>query len=236
MKKVTALTGLLILGVLLCWARFSVSATAPLGPGYIDDTAAPITLTGSWTTITSEYDYMGASRKSTNGNIQFEIWGGGFALYARKTATGGFANLSIDSENLGAVYFYAASTLYQQLIVEVTNLSYGPHLIEFFWMSGSIYIDAIHVYPPMSPPTEVYIIEVTAEVTVVVEFPEITPEPTAAWRTSWESGGDEQPVAFEYKADAGQVAMILFEAAGLFCLLLIAVLLIRLDRKQPWNP
>jgi hypothetical protein len=222
----------IVLGLVVTIGWATLSASDTIGPGFYNDDLPVYTYAGSWTDTTLANTYLGDIHFSTcvGQSLTVEFFGAGLSLYANKQTNGATnAQICVDGSCV-AVSFYAASTQYQQLIITVDGLDYGSHEFVLSCAQGAGYyqfVDAIHIFPFTTlPPTAVVQIEVTAEIIV-----EITAEPSPAWRASWD-GGDGQPVAFEYSADAGQIAGVVLEAATLLVLLLLAFVVMFRGRDQ----
>lgn len=118
--------------------------------------------------------------------------------------------------------FYNATTIWQQTIIEITDLDYGWHQARLNASgTGQMYIDAIHIGPVESSAAtqEIYL-------TLIAEIiQENTAEPTPGWRSGYEIDG--QAVAFDYRANAGQAARVVFKAGILLVAILVAVVLMR---------
>jgi len=223
----------IVLGLVVTIGWATLSASDTIGPGFYNDDLPVYDYAGSWTDATNAAEYLGDyhyAACSAGNELSIEFFGAGLSLYAYKVTNGATnAQVCID-ESCVAVSFYAASPVHQQLIITVDELDYGSHTFELSCAQGAGYyqlVDAIHVFPFTTlPPTAVVQIEVTAEIIV-----EITAEPSPAWRASWD-GGDGQSVAFEYSANAGQIAGIVLEAATLLVLLLLAFVVMFRGRDQ----
>jgi len=232
-QRIRQLAVLGILCAVLAWAIRWSEASDTIGPGFYNDDLPVYTYAGSWTDAAIAGSYLGDLRYATcvvANKLTVEFFGAGLSLYAYKVSNGSTnAQVCVDGSCV-AVSFYSASPVYQPLIITVDELEYGSHTFELSCTQGAGYyqfVDAIHVFPfDTLPPTAVVVIEVTAEIVV-----EITAEPSPVWRTSWD-GGDGQDVAFEYSADAGQIAGVVLEAATLLVLLLLAFVVMFRGRDQ----
>ena len=211
---------------------FFIAITQPahaldaIGPGMYDQNIPQIVFSGSgfaWTTASDGLGYGGTritsgATTSTNPRIEFDIWGGGFALHIVANSTGGTANMCVDGV-CNAISWYAVSTTITT--ISVTGLSYGVHTVSIqktSSTSSAINLDGLYVAPPPNPPT---VIPPTPIVVITMVYPtvgtqvvnvgnwdEMTVEVTddAPYRNLWDV--DAQPVAFDYKVDAGQIVMV----------------------------
>lgn len=202
------------------WASVTTASDA-IGPGFYNNNL-PIIQYSVFAYAADSGSYLNDMHWAacTGGaSMSFSFFGSGLALYGNKNSTyTSSAQLCIDGSCV-SVSFYNPTSIKQQIIASVTGLDYGTHTFGLTCNQGAGYyaiVDAVHIYPfDTLPPTQVVSIELTAEITV-----ELTAEPTPGWRASWDGGG--QDVAFEYSANAGQVADVVLQAATLLVLLLMA--------------
>lgn len=234
MKRLTLYTIAAALVVIL--AASLGRASDAVGPGFYNNDLPLLEYTGAWIFNNDASSYQG-DHKTAGGtagdySVELEFFGSGIALYGWKYQSGTpDAQVCIDTSCF-AVSYYAPppDVVYQQLVFEVTGLDYGVHTFEIsntLAYAEYMSVDAIHIYPfDTLPPTAVVEIEVTAEVII-----EITPEATPEWLVTWD-GGDGNQVAFEYRADAGQVAGIVLDAALLLVVLLLAFVVMFRGRQE----
>ena len=179
-----------------------------------------------WAVATNAAAYWNGYHYSVlNSSRLYMCWnfvGDRLALYGVKGPYGDpNATLLIDGVP-HSVSFYNATTQWQQIIFEIDGLDYGWHQARLNASgTGQMYIDAIHIGPHESSAAtqEIYL-------TLIAEIvQENTAEPTPGWRSGYEIDG--QAVAFDYQANAGQAAGIVFKAGILLVAILVAVVLMR---------
>jgi len=185
-----------------------------LGDGFYDDIALPLKYLNNWdTNVTDASAYGGSYHRSltTSATFQVDFFGVGVTVWGTRSG-GGAANATacLDASCVN-VTFYNTSTLYKQIIIEFTGLTWGAHTltIDNIGTSARIFIDAVQIHAPSAlTPTPTgsgaLTIEVTAEITVEV------PPPDYRITANVDDGdGNLQNVAFDYQISAGDVAVFL---------------------------
>jgi len=230
-----------LLGGLFVGSR--ASADPVLGPGFYDDRIPAITYWAdagySWTIYNDASYYLSTLTWTTptpaagKHYVYFSFWGEGVILYYIKASSGSSAvYVCIDVTNCTTISMYNASTQYWQSS-ELCCYGYGVHdVVIHANNNGQWGLDAVNVLPPQEQPTippvvVTVILPTLISVEVTVEaLVEITQEPPDYEVTLEVEGQGGQPMAFQYKADAGQVAMVLLQAATLFVLVIISVIVV----------
>jgi len=192
-----------------------------LGPGMYDQDVPQIVYSGIvWTTTNDSNNYQGYRRgtgltTSTAPRIDFNIWGDGFDLFITRVSAGGSANVCING-TCQSLSWFSGSTQY--VIVSYTGLGYGTHNISIQKTSttnDAINLDAIYVYPPPLPPTPT-----GTQGVWILNYPEMTEEPTPRYQQSLDIGGIDSVVQyvinpFDVVMTFLLVVMVIFTVLGL---------------------
>lgn len=154
-----------------------------IGFGVHDDGYLPIRYGGSWLVITDEFAHDGSYRTSDGGSLSFEFYGDAFAVYAPKDATFGTGEICIDDLDCVVVDWNAGTFIHGLEIYGTSEMELGVHIVTITAID-TIAIDAIYIPEPI--PSEI-----------------TTPD----WIV--ESEGSR----FEYRADGGQVVIVVLLVA-----------------------
>jgi hypothetical protein len=160
-----------------------------IGFGVHDDGYLPIQYGGSWLLIEDEYAHSGWYRTSANGSLSFDFYGDAFAVYAPKSDTFGTGEICIDDLDCVIVDWNAGTFVHGLEIYGTGEMELGVHNVTITAID-TIAIDAIYI--PVPPPIET-----------------VMPD--------WIVDGEGS--RFEYRADGGQVVIVILLVA-----ILIAVL------------
>lgn len=233
MKRAFALT---VSVLFLLAGRLAAQTATPTPPplgGFVDDSSIPIQYVNStacnptpcaWQIGSAAAAYLGSYHYLTpgNGRFQFNFIGTGAAVYGYRASNGEpDGEFCISGHGCVVANYYNATTQWGQKIAEIDGLPLGLHSAYVRGHGdGYINIDAIAILQDTTPPATPFL-----ELIVYQVFAETTPEPTPAWRAGYEING--QAVAVDYLANSGQVAGIVFKAAILFTVCVLAVVLMR---------
>ncbi len=110
-------------------ATLKVPITAQ-GQGTYENDSPRVTLSGAWSTGTSAQDSGGSfATLGTPGYAEFSFKTSGIRWIARTNAVSGIADVYIDGVKKASVDLYSATTAFQQVVWEVTDLSEADHTI-----------------------------------------------------------------------------------------------------------
>jgi hypothetical protein len=228
MKRLIALSAMF---TILALVNPLTRADFVLGSGLYDNSAPVFAYSGSWSADVSTDHYGGAAALASASDgvdsLEFSIYGDSFTLFISRLATGGNAQVCIDTicSNLS---FFGAFQEYQ-VAVNYSGLAVAQHDIEILTDSDDLLFDALLVEPVTMPTaTATAIPSETPTATPTLEFtetPTATPTlpPWVEYQVTDEVG-NEQTVRYTYETTTGEQLLIQIGFGVLIVLLVLVVL------------
>jgi hypothetical protein len=123
-----------------------IATGTPYAVTRINESAAGITYTGTWSNANGSWQDYNRTLKSSstvNSSLEYTVTGSRIALIGRKASGGGTADIYIDGVLRSTINTSATTTYYRSALYKKSGLTAGSHTLKVVVKSGTVYVDAM---------------------------------------------------------------------------------------------